>query len=138
MYWIENIVYVICFFLFEILISPVAYLKIWYHFLLIMRTTGTGTIAFFKSLLYCMAWAFLGPLLMIYIISMDIKNFLIILAKHDGFTRTKEDRIAAIKTDDSMKIRLYNETRAIVILLFKKIVKFIAKENEIPSGLIED
>jgi hypothetical protein len=69
---------------------------------------------------------------------MDIKNFLIILAKHDGFTRTKEDRIAAFKTDDSMKIRLYNETRAIVILLFKKIVKFIAKENEIPSGLIED
>lgn len=111
--------------MFEIVVSPFAYLKIWYNLLLIMRTTGSGTLGFFKSLFYSLIWAFLGPLLMIYIVSVDIKNFLHILLYHDGFTRTKEDRIAAFKTDDNMKIRLYNETRAIVISLSKKIGKFI-------------
>ena len=88
MFWVENVVYVLCFFLFEVLISPFAYLLIWFNLLLIMRTTGSGTLGFFKSLFYTLVWAFLGPLIMVYIVSMDIKNFLHILIFHDGFTRT--------------------------------------------------
>jgi Ion transport protein len=76
MFWFENIFYVLFFFIFEILISPLAYMKVWYNLMLMLRTTGTGTISFFKSLIYCMIWAFLGPILMTYIISMDIIMFL--------------------------------------------------------------
>jgi hypothetical protein len=72
MYWVENIMYIFFFFLFEICISPVAYLKIWYNLLLILRTTGSGTVALVKSGAYCLIWALLGPILMIYIIAMDI------------------------------------------------------------------
>ena len=138
MFWVENVVYVLCFFLFEVIISPFAYLKIWFNLFQIVKTTGSGTLGFFKSLFYTLIWAFLGPLLMIYIVSVDIKNFLHILIFHDGFTRTKEDRIAAFKTDDNMKIRLYNETRAIVISLSKKIGKFIQKENELALNLTDE
>jgi hypothetical protein len=138
MFWVENIVYVLCFFLFEVIISPFAYLKIWFNLFQIVKTTGSGTLGFFKSLFYTLIWAFLGPLLMIYIVSVDIKNFLHILIFHDGFTRTKEDRIAAFKTDDNMKIRLYNETRAIVISLSKKIGRFIQKENELALNLTDE
>jgi hypothetical protein len=67
---------------------------------------------------------------MVYIIVMDIRYLIIILAHPDGFTRTKEDKIAATRVDDGLKMQLYNETRAVVISLFQRINKLIAKERE--------
>lgn len=136
MFWIENMIYVVLFLIFEILICPFAYFKVWYNFILLVRTTGSGTISIMKSLIYSTIWAFTGPITMIYIIGLDIMNFLHILKFHDGFIQTKDDKIAAKKTDETNKIKLYNEARAIVISLFKKIVKFIAKENEL--GILSD
>lgn len=90
MYWIENIVYVMCFFTFEIVISPIAYLKVCYNLLEILRASGSGTIAFSKAFLYCLIWVFFGLPIIIYITCLDIYNFLFILGHHEGFTRTKE------------------------------------------------
>jgi hypothetical protein len=69
-----------------------------------LRTTGNGTVALVKSGAYCLVWALLGPILMIYIIAMDLANFFHILSQHEGFTRTKEEKIAANKADDTLKI----------------------------------
>jgi len=89
MYWFENIIYVLLFLIFEILISPFTYAKIWYNLLLILRTTDIGTTGIVKSVIYCLIWAFLGPFLMLGILAMDLWNFIVILSFHDGFTRTQ-------------------------------------------------
>lgn len=100
MYWIENIVYVKIFMILELIISPIAYIKIWYNLFLIVRTTGIGTTGLVKGGIYCLVWAFLGPFIMIWIQIMDLRNFMIILMNHDGFTRTKQEKIAANRADD--------------------------------------
>jgi hypothetical protein len=104
MYWIENFIFVVLFQIFEFLISPIAYLKIWYNLFLIVRTTGIGTTGLMKGGMYCIIWAFLGPFIMIWIQLMDLKNFVFILMHHDGFTRTKEEKIAANRADDALKL----------------------------------
>jgi hypothetical protein len=104
MYWLENIVYVAIFLIFEVFISPIAYFKIWYNLFLIVRTTGIGTTGLVKGGMYCLIWAFLGPFIMIWIKIMDLRNFMIILMQHDGFTRTKQEKIAANRADDSTKL----------------------------------
>jgi hypothetical protein len=104
MFWLENVIYFLVFLIFEILISPAAYVKIWYNILLIVRTTGIGTIGILRALLLCMVWTFLGPFIMVWITCMDMLNFVVILINHDGFTRTKEDKIAADKADDNLKV----------------------------------
>ncbi len=60
---------------------------------------------------------------------MDLKNLAFILIHHDGFTRTKEEKIAANRADDALKLQLYNEIRAVVISLYQRITRLIAKES---------
>jgi hypothetical protein len=35
---------------------------------------------------------------------MDLRNFIVILMHHDGFTRTKQEKIAANRADDTLKL----------------------------------
>ena len=115
--------------IFEFFLSPIAYLKIWYNLFLIVRTTGIGTTGLMKGGIFCIIWAFLGPFIMLWIQMMDLKNITLILINHDGFTRTKEEKIAANRADDASKLQLYNETRAVVISLYQRITRLIAKES---------
>jgi hypothetical protein len=90
-FWIENIFYIILFTLFEILLIPFAYFKIWWIMInMIKRDTfeQRTTQSFLWSLLYILLWFFLGPLIVIYILAKDLGNFLVILVHHDGFIIT--------------------------------------------------
>ena len=100
---------------FECLIAPVAYGKIWYNLLLILRNKDNGSLSATKSLTYCFVWAFLGPVIMLWLVAKDTNNLLVIFVHHDGFTRTMEEKKNADKADDELKIQVYNQVRAIAI-----------------------
>lgn len=123
MYWVENIVYITFFGLFEMLLSPLAFAKIWYNMLQLLRNQDSGSLERVRSLMYFAVWAVLGPVVMCWLMAMDVRNFVIILLHHDGFTRTMEEKNAAGKADDTIKVQVYNEVRALVISLFLKIVR---------------
>jgi hypothetical protein len=93
MFWIENIFYVLFFVVFELLVSPLSYLKIWYNLAQILRESlwlseRASSIGFWKSFAYCLLWFSLGPVIMLLILAIDLSNFLSILTHHEGFIRT--------------------------------------------------
>ena len=121
MYWLENIFFTLVFTFMELLLSPIVYAKILYNMLLIIRTTGNGTMGFFKSGMYCIVWTFLGPIITLYIVTQDIGNFVKILTNTNGFINTMEDNMLIVKVNDNVKLQLCNEIRAIAISLFNKV-----------------
>lgn len=91
-YWLENIVYMLAFFIFELLISPFVYVKIWLNlsnlfYIHNFESNGSGKC---QSFLYLVLWSIAGFFIMLWILIKDMSNFYIILANHDGFVKTKE------------------------------------------------
>jgi len=132
-FWIENIVYIVLFIALEILISPIAFGKIWWKMIDMLKTSAfdgeqDGKRAMCRSCLYLILWFFTGPFIMIWILLLDLINFIVILTHHDGFIRTQEQEKAENKIDDELKIRIYNEIRVITISWFKKIHKYRERE----------
>jgi len=62
-------------------------------------------------------------LIVIYILAKDLGNFLVILVNHDGFIITQEQKKAESKADDELKIKIYNDIRAIAISWFRQVYK---------------
>jgi hypothetical protein len=92
-FWIENIVYIVLFIALEILISPIAFGKIWWKMIDMLKTSAfdgeqDGKRAMCRSCLYLILWFFTGPFIMIWILLLDLINFIVILTHHDGFIRT--------------------------------------------------
>jgi hypothetical protein len=94
MFWMENLIYLLAFLLFELLISPLVYVKLYLNLFGLFyfhnfESNGSGKC---RSLLYLLLWFFLGPFIMLWILCKDLSNFYIILVNHDGFVRTKEQK----------------------------------------------
>ena len=64
MHWIENTFFIIGFFLFEIIIAPLAYLKVWFN--IIMNSIGI-----IKTIINGLAWTILGLPFMSFLIFRD-------------------------------------------------------------------
>ena len=64
MHWIENTFIIIGFFLFEIIIAPLAYLKVWFN--IIMNSIGLV-----KTIINGLAWTILGLPFMSFLILRD-------------------------------------------------------------------
>lgn len=76
-FWIENLVMVIAFFLFELLLSPLIYFKTLYNVIYSSNGLFTTVFSIFR-------WIIMGPLYLLWILFNDVKNLLNILRMHDG------------------------------------------------------
>ena len=103
--WIENVAYILVFTISELILSPVAYAKIWWNMFQMLRESihevERGSVySFIRSVAYCILWFFTGPIILSWILLLDLGNFLVILMHHDGFILTQEQKKAENKVDD--------------------------------------
>lgn len=75
MFWIENLVFLLFFLIYETLLSPVAYIKIWYN---IIKTSSSYSKIFGN----CCVWILIGPIMMPLLIVGDCINLTKILLYH--------------------------------------------------------
>lgn len=75
MFWLENILFLLAFFIFELMMFPIAYIKVWYNIL--KNSTGIS-----KMLGYSIVWILIGIILMFFIILNDCGNVFNILMQH--------------------------------------------------------
>ena len=86
MFWTENLVFLIAYFLFEILILPLTYLKVWYN---IFRTS----MGVLKLILNCIVWAIIGIFMMVWLLFSDLVNLFRILCFHQGCRVGQKDEL---------------------------------------------
>lgn len=75
MYWLENLIFIFAFFALELLICPIAYIKVWFN--LIRNSMGV-----FRIICNCIVWAIIGVIMMVFIVISDFCNLLKILCCH--------------------------------------------------------
>lgn len=115
-FWIENILYIAGFIMFEVFLSPFVFLKSIYT--IVYSTNGMFTTAFniFK-------WVVFGILYLFFILCTDVVILLDILRMHDG-CRAYKDQFDIDQDDDEInddrKLELFNEVREVVITHYLK------------------
>jgi hypothetical protein len=75
MFWIENCFFIVGFVGFEVLILPLAYIKIWFNIV-------KNSMGIIRRLVNCVVWAVVGLPMMIFIVFRDLAFILKILCKH--------------------------------------------------------
>lgn len=123
MYWIENIVFIIGFLLFENVIAPIAYIKIWIN--IIGNSYGV-----LKTIMNCLICTSLAPALVAYLILKDVGNLMKILCYLNGCRYGKVDELEDDLPDSAIRVRVYNETRSTVIQLYKRLQKYMKQNRE--------
>ena len=116
MFWLENIIFISFFLAFELIISPFAYIKVWFN--IVRNSMGVC-----RTILNCIVWAIIGVIMMFYIVVSDCVNLIKILCYHNGCRHGFIDDLAEEEVDTALKIKVYNETRATVISLYKRLQK---------------
>ena len=111
MFWIENLLFIFGFLVFEVCISPIAYIKVWVN--LIKNSMGV-----LNTIVNCSVWLLIGIFVMLFLIARDVTYLMKILGHHDGCKAGKVDELAEDPIDPNLKIQIYNETRATVISLY--------------------
>jgi hypothetical protein len=77
MFWIENVFLLLGFFLLELLILPLAYIKIWFN--IIKNSMGV-----IRTIINCLVFAVVGIPIMFFIVFRDFAYLLKILCQHEG------------------------------------------------------
>lgn len=75
MYWLENIAYLLIFFILNLALAPFAYLKVWINVI-------TNSSGFCNILLNCFVWSIAGIPIMIYLACKDLVYFFSLLTYH--------------------------------------------------------
>jgi hypothetical protein len=77
MFWVENIFFIFAFFALEIVLLPLAYIKIWFN--IIRNSMGV-----LRTILNALIWAIIGVIMMIFMLFSDMFNLIKILCYHKG------------------------------------------------------
>lgn len=75
MFWIENLFFILGFLGFEMLIVPLAYIKIWFNIV-------KNSIGILRRLANCIGWAIVGLPMMMFIVFRDLAYIIKILGSH--------------------------------------------------------
>ena len=109
-FWIENLLFIICFAAFELALSPLVFLKTFYTIMFSYKGLT-------MKLLNILRWATLGFLYIIYILGKDIVVLIHILRMYEGckafkdkYPLSNDDELSVLK-----KVELFNEVRTVVI-----------------------
>lgn len=109
-----------CFVIFELCILPIAYLKTWVN--LIRNKQGL-----WQTLWHLFLYLTTGPFIKFWLMLCDISLFAKILSYYQGCRIGKIDELAEEEINDELKVKIYNETRATIITLYKKLNKYVRK-----------
>jgi hypothetical protein len=77
MFWIENLFFIIAYLLLEVILLPLAYIKIWFN--IIKNSMGV-----LRTILNCFIFAIIGVVMMVFIFFSDMFNLIRILCYHRG------------------------------------------------------
>lgn len=75
MYWIENIFFIMGFIMYELVMMPIAYIKIWINII-------KGSMGALRTILNCIVWALIGLIMMVFLLFRDIAYLIKILSFH--------------------------------------------------------
>lgn len=106
---------------FELLILPLAYIKVLYNFY------NTNSDFLFITMCASM-WVILGPLILMFMICIDTFYLIKILSMHQGCRFGLVDELEEEMIDDKKKIQIFNEIRESIIILYEIIKQKLEKE----------
>jgi len=118
MYWLENIVYLIFFILYEIVLIPLVYVK---NIFVIMW----ASLGFFTTVFNTCFWIFTGLFYCVVMAVRDVYYFLKIMTMMDGCRSAGNwvDELAKEPIEKELEIRVFNEARETVIEQYMEIKK---------------
>lgn len=99
---------------FELSISPLAYGKVWIN--LFRNSTGV-----LNLMMNCVIWLLIGFPVIIFLIFGDTFYLIKILTFHNGCKFGKADELAEEIMEAKARVDIYNQTRATVISLYKRL-----------------
>jgi len=122
MHWLENLIFIFGFLLFEFLLFPIAYLKIWVNIIL-------NSLGVLMTLCNCLSWALLGIPVSLFLVIRDACYLMKILCYHQGCRYGKLDELAEEELPVEQRELIYNATRSTVIALYKRLQRHINQEG---------
>jgi hypothetical protein len=124
MYWLENVLFIMIFILFELLISPLMYVKTFYNIWFIPQSMLTRIFVY-------IAWFFGGYIFVFFLILYDTKIFINILKTYEGHqTLSEEDK--NLKKIDKKKI--YNQLRSVMVTLYHRKKNELSEQDDDPQS----
>jgi hypothetical protein len=114
MHWLENIFFLLGFLLFEVLLAPLAYAKVWVNILV-------NSLGALRTICNGLLWAVLGIPMTLFLVIRDLTYLMMILCKHQGCRHGKPDEFGETVMDIELREKLYNESRCTVIALYKRL-----------------
>jgi hypothetical protein len=75
MHWIENLCFLFGFLMFELMLVPIAYIKVWINIIL-------NSLGVLKTIGNCFMWLLFGIPMMIFLLFRDIAYLIMILCRH--------------------------------------------------------
>lgn len=121
MHWIENTVFICGFLLFEVVLAPLTYVKVWINLI-------ASSVGLLKTVVNCLVWVILGVPMIIFIILRDAAYLIKILSYHQGCRDGKADELNDDDISQETRERIYNEIRNTVIALYKRLKRHISQD----------
>ncbi|CDW78613.1 UNKNOWN [Stylonychia lemnae] len=117
-FWIENVIFLFIFLLYEIFLIPVVYVKTFINII-------TCSVGLFTIMFHCAAWFFSGFFFSFFLVFRDIYYLAKILSMHQGCRQALglADELKEEVIDKEVKLKVYNEIRETVIEVYIDIRK---------------
>jgi hypothetical protein len=119
MFWLENLVYIVLFLVYELSLVPIIYFKMFFN---LIRSTGV-----FSFIPLALTWVLIGPIVLVFYGLKDTFYFVKTLCDYG----TDEDLIKEKEKEDEKASEeiIFNEVLAVINSLYS-IAKFDYKERE--------
>jgi hypothetical protein len=114
MYWMENLFFIFAFLAFEVIMAPIAYVKVWIN--IIKNSMGV-----LKTIFNCIVMLLIGFIMILILLFRDVCYLIRILCYHNGCRYGRIEEIGDEKLDEATRVKVYNETRSTVISLYRRL-----------------
>jgi len=113
MHWIENILVLLVFLFYSVMLTPFTFLKTFYHF-------SKFTKGFFRIFMFAL-WAVIGFPMSMFLVLRDVGYMIGMMSFHQGCKYGIMDEKVDTELPDEVKLYVINEIRCSVINIFKTI-----------------
>lgn len=113
MFWVENLVFLTYFLLYEFFILFMTYGKVYLN---ILRASE----GLYTKIFYIGMWMFLGILILIWFIGYDMVSIIRILCMHNGCRQYLDDEETEVVDDTHNKMEVYNQIRDTMEHMYNK------------------
>ena len=125
MFWLENVIFVFMFLIYEVILAPFVWLKVIYNII----KGQDSALAFAKYAFPLILWLLIGWVLVFVFILLDLNYLFKILLHHQGHLKQDERDEKQEKDLKMKKLRVFNEVREIVNVMYDSITRSIDLKN---------